>query len=56
MHVHLFKGINKIKEPFAIVPGNINVLQKSSMHFIIIMSLSVPSAQLPSVGFYDTQE
>lgn len=55
MHVHLFKGINKVREPFAIVPGNTNVLQKSSMCFLIIaVSLSVPSAQLPSVGFCDT--
>lgn len=55
MHVHLFKDINKVKEPFPIVPGNTNVLQKSSLCFLIItVSLSVPSVQLPSVGFCDT--
>lgn len=57
MHVLLFKGINKDKEPFAIGPGDINVLQKSSVHFLgITVSVSVPSTQLPSIGFYDIQE
>lgn len=56
MHVHLCKGINKVKELFAIVLGNINVLQKSLMHFLTItVSLSVPSTQLPSLDFHDTQ-
>jgi len=44
------------KESCAIIRENTDVFQKSHVHFLIVaMSLSIPSTQLQSVDFYDTQ-
>lgn len=56
MHVHLCKGINKVKEPFAIVPGNTNVLQKVWCTFLLSQHLDqFLQHNFHLIGIYYTQ-